>query len=384
MASSVAENRQEKLASMLDQLYLECGILHKMIYKNKNQHRRSSYFRYLLQVRRDLRLLQAAKLEELVNSCFQVIDGKKPKQKIHFLESLKRRKCEVGKYNFMEQLLGAARLLSEMVEPIFKAATEISILLARTFFTGFCFIILALLARIRVLVQQILLDVVSIFNMVASISKKKHVVTINQEGIQVFREFYPTNDEFVLLECVWKEDKFILQENKQEVATNNQEEHIGPNVSSTASAVRYQSLESFLGDDELATKQAEANQSNDEALDLMKMNKNDLLASPSKRVNDISVKDITETKDSSISPAATSSQTFVPREGSSLVNSSPSLVGAKKLHSKRPAFVSIKLPNPITTSAVGIQFNETKADSVEKEDPFFALLTGGKRKSSLF
>ncbi|XP_038905505.1 uncharacterized protein LOC120091509 [Benincasa hispida] len=376
MDSTEAANVQEKLVSMLDQLYLESGILQKMIYKNKNQHRRSSYFRYLLQVRRDLRLLQAAKLEELVSSCFQVIDGKKPKQKIHFLESLKRRKSEVGKYNFMERLLGAARLLSQMVEPIFKAATEISILLARTFFTGFCFVILALLARIRVLVQQILLDVVSVFNTVSSISKKKQVVTINQEGIQVFREFYPTNDEFVLLECVWEKDKFILQEKEQEVATKNQEEHVGPNVSLAASAVRYQKLKSFLEDDE--SEQADADQSNEKGLDLMKMSKHDLLGSPRGRVNDIPV------EDGSIGPVETSSKTFLPQEDSSLVNSSPSMVGTKKLNWKRPAFVSVKHPKPIISSAVGFQFNETKADIVEKEDPFFTLLTGGKAKSSLF
>jgi hypothetical protein len=37
-------------------------------------------------VRRDLRLLQLAKLEELVTSCFNVIKGDRPKQKIHLLE----------------------------------------------------------------------------------------------------------------------------------------------------------------------------------------------------------------------------------------------------------------------------------------------------------
>lgn len=35
-------------------------------------------------------------------------------------------------------------------------------------------------------VVQILLDVVSVFNKVSSISKKKQVVTINQDGIQVY------------------------------------------------------------------------------------------------------------------------------------------------------------------------------------------------------
>lgn len=58
--------------------------------------------------------------------------------------------------------------------------------------------------------------------------------------------------------------------------------------------------------------------------------------------------------------------------------------GAKKPNLKRPAFVSVVLPKSITSGVVGIQFNESKVDSVEKENPFFSLLTGGKAKSSLF
>ncbi|TKY46906.1 hypothetical protein E2542_SST28955 [Spatholobus suberectus] len=92
-----------------------------MVYKNKNQHRCSSYFQHLLKVRRDLRLLQFANLEELVTSCFLVIKG--PKQKVHLLESLKRKKCDNEKHNFMERLLEVARLLVEMVEPILNAAS---------------------------------------------------------------------------------------------------------------------------------------------------------------------------------------------------------------------------------------------------------------------
>ncbi|KAJ0047143.1 hypothetical protein Pint_04199 [Pistacia integerrima] len=145
MDSSEIGSLEEKLKTLLAQLQTEFGIFERLVYKNKNQHRRSSYFQYLLKVRRDLRLLQSAKLEELLSSCFQVITGKRPKQKVHLLErdapvilqkilslgvyfylficlSLKRRKCDGGKYNFMERLLGAARLLSQMVEPMLKAA----------------------------------------------------------------------------------------------------------------------------------------------------------------------------------------------------------------------------------------------------------------------
>ncbi|XP_057445333.1 uncharacterized protein LOC130737543 isoform X6 [Lotus japonicus] len=179
------ETIEGRITSMLSQLQSECGILHRMVYKNKNQHRRCGYFQRLLKVRRDMRLLQSANLEELVTSCFLVIKGERPKQKVHLLESLKRRKCYGEKHNFLERLLGAARLLSEMAEPILKAATEISVLFARSFFMGFSVTVMALLARLRVLVQQILLDVVSLFNMVSSLSRKKQSIKISHERVEI-------------------------------------------------------------------------------------------------------------------------------------------------------------------------------------------------------
>ncbi|CAL5366398.1 unnamed protein product [Camellia sinensis] len=66
----------------------EIEIVDRIVYKNKNQHRRCSYFEYLLKVRRDLRLLQSAHIEEIVSSSFQVIHGTKPKQKVQLLESV--------------------------------------------------------------------------------------------------------------------------------------------------------------------------------------------------------------------------------------------------------------------------------------------------------
>ncbi|KHM99547.1 hypothetical protein glysoja_006390 [Glycine soja] len=77
---------EASIMSMLGQLQSEGGILQRMVYKNKNQHRRGSYFQRLLKVRRDLRLLQLANLEELVTSCLLVIKEDRPKQKLHLLE----------------------------------------------------------------------------------------------------------------------------------------------------------------------------------------------------------------------------------------------------------------------------------------------------------
>ncbi|XP_038691533.1 uncharacterized protein LOC119989866 [Tripterygium wilfordii] len=272
-----AENLEEKFRSLSVQLRTECAIFERIVYKNKNQHRRSSYFQYLLKVRRDLRLLQSVKLEEILCSYFQVITGKKPKQKVRLLESLKRRKCDGGKHNFMERLLGAARLLSEMVEPMLRAATEISILLARSFFMGFSLMVLALLARLRVLVQQMLHDVVLVFNTVSSLSQKKQSVKIAEEGVEVFREYYPTNVEFPTLECVWKTDKFVLVERMLKSDHEMQVADHGNDLSRT-SAVKYRSIESFLGGDDLGLVVVD---DAGKGPDLVKEDEINLLASPS-------------------------------------------------------------------------------------------------------
>uniref|UniRef100_A0A9I9ECH6 Uncharacterized protein n=1 Tax=Cucumis melo TaxID=3656 RepID=A0A9I9ECH6_CUCME len=77
MGSTEVDNLQEKLASMLDQLYLESGILQKMIYKNKNRTVEVSIFDVFC--------------------------------------SLKRRKCAPS--------VTVKTVMLNMVEPIFKAAT---------------------------------------------------------------------------------------------------------------------------------------------------------------------------------------------------------------------------------------------------------------------
>lgn len=50
MDSEIDSTKEEKLKSLLGQLEVECGIFERIVYKNKNQHRRSSYFQYLLKV----------------------------------------------------------------------------------------------------------------------------------------------------------------------------------------------------------------------------------------------------------------------------------------------------------------------------------------------
>ncbi|CAM8978726.1 unnamed protein product [Rhodiola kirilowii] len=233
----------ERLNSFLTRLQSEYAIFDQIVYMNKNQHCRGSYFQYLMKVRRDLRLLQSFRLEEILTLCFYMIDEKKPKQKVFALEILKKSMLNNGKLNYMERLLGAARLLSQMAEPMLKASSKISIVLAQSFFMSFSVTVLAIIARLRVLVQQILLDVVSVFNTVSSIYRKQQSINIIQ-GVDVFRESYPKHKEMITLECVWETDKFVLIEWTHEV------EIIAQDMLPIASTVKYASLEAFLEDDD--------------------------------------------------------------------------------------------------------------------------------------
>lgn len=47
---SEIEEVEERLKSFTGQLQTECGILERLVYKHKNQHRRCSYFQYILKV----------------------------------------------------------------------------------------------------------------------------------------------------------------------------------------------------------------------------------------------------------------------------------------------------------------------------------------------
>ncbi|KAI9185879.1 hypothetical protein LWI28_011520 [Acer negundo] len=412
---SQVEALEEKVKSLLDQLQAECAIFERLVYKNKNQHRRSSYFQYLLKVRRDLRLLKSAKLGELLDSCFQVITGNRPKQKVHLLESLKRRKCDGGKHNFIERLMGAARLLSQMVEPMLRAATEVSTLLARSFFMGFSLTVLALLARLRVLVQQILLDVVSVFNTVSSLSQKKQSVKITQERIEVYREFYPTNEEYVTLECVWNTDKFILHERSHKIEIGSQGGEGENNFPVGDSAVQYQSIESFLGDDELDSEKADADHMTtggptpsiiDDGLDSEKADADhitkggptsiiedntNLLASPSIESNDGKQKQAEscgKTVDSSGTSSGTPGRKLAPKDGLLATSTSSLISNLSKVTSgpRKVAFVSVKRPAPAPSKSNPSELNckESEKKSDEKEDKFYNLLTGGNLKDSLF
>ncbi|KAK8946488.1 hypothetical protein KSP39_PZI006786 [Platanthera zijinensis] len=177
-------NLEERLKSLLAQLTTESGILERIVHKSKNQHRGSLYFQALLKVRRDLRLLQSAGLGQILDAFVPIIKGTSPVENARHTKRNKK-KCLQGKHTYQNRLLGVARLLSQMVEPILKAAIQISLLLAKSFFMGFSLTILACLARLRVLVQQACV------------------------------EYYTAGGGVPTLECIWEVDKYVLREISQ-------------------------------------------------------------------------------------------------------------------------------------------------------------------------
>ncbi|KAL6601797.1 hypothetical protein ACP70R_045017 [Stipagrostis hirtigluma subsp. patula] len=189
-------DEEQRLRAALRHLQLEAGVLERLVYKHRNQHRGAAYFQYLLKVRRDLKLLLGAGLAEVLNAVFPVLASRKPANTI--LVPIKQSKKKPGaNHSHHERLLGVARLLSQMAEPVMKAAIS--------FF--------------------MLLDVVSVYNKVTDLIDRKQAVKISIGGVQAFREYYPSMDDArTILECVWVKDKFVLHEKMKGSCQNTQDE----------------------------------------------------------------------------------------------------------------------------------------------------------------
>ncbi|XP_042058405.1 uncharacterized protein LOC121802777 isoform X1 [Salvia splendens] len=394
---------EQRLKSFTSQLHTECGILERLVYKHKNQHRRSSYFQYILKVRRDLQLLKSLNLDEVLESSFLVINGDRPKQKVQLLEGLKRRKTNSGKYNFLERLLGVTRLLSQIVEPLLKAAIEISKLLARSFFMKFSLVVLAVLARVRVLVQQMLLDAVLLYNTVSSLSQKEQSIKLKQEGFEVFREYFPRKVEAkILLECIWQKDKFVLVETTHKREATGEEKDERGDISLSTPQILYENIEVVLGVDDsgaaasvlpaIDTNNVEENYS--DAAGLKKDEKNVSEASdmaPSS-ANIVSLEDVftnssagsfSDTNRNKLAGDVSCSESEVTRtETSPPAISTTSTLSrrVKKETSKKVAFVAVKQPAPSTTDQSRFPLKGTERNS---NDLFFNLLTGGNKSGLL-
>nr|CAB3457504.1 unnamed protein product [Digitaria exilis] len=77
-SSKTEDGEEQRLRAALRHLQAEAGVLERLVYKHRNQHRGAAYFQYLLKVRRDLKLLLGAGLAEVLNAVFPVLACRKP------------------------------------------------------------------------------------------------------------------------------------------------------------------------------------------------------------------------------------------------------------------------------------------------------------------
>lgn len=152
---------------------------------------------------------------------------------------------------------------------------------SRLLFHNFSFIIPSQLNSICLNFKnwQILLDVVALYNMVTSLSQQRQSIKLTHEGIevsrqdpliyllylneililirisslpfatciQVFREYYPINQDYVTLECVWETDKFVLMERTHKGKIEGEVQELDKNDSIDEVRVQYESIEALLG-----------------------------------------------------------------------------------------------------------------------------------------
>ncbi|XBI70206.1 hypothetical protein VPH35_064749 [Triticum aestivum] len=201
MAATRPEGSAEehRMRAALRHLQAEAGVLERLVYKHRNQHRGAAYFQYLLKVRRDEKLLLGANLMEVISAVFPVITCRKPANTILVPNRQGKRKPGANHCQY-KRLLGVARLLSQM-----------------------------------------LLDVVSVYNKVTDLTDKKQSVKISIGKVQAFREYYPSsNNPSTILECVWVKDKFVLHEKTKASSQKTQGEDL--KSCTPDSSIQYETL----------------------------------------------------------------------------------------------------------------------------------------------
>ncbi|KAG0590598.1 hypothetical protein KC19_1G113100 [Ceratodon purpureus] len=176
---------QGRLKDLFTQVWDENATFQRIMYKNQNQHRRALYFRRLMQVRRDLLLLHSFGLKDVFETlpyCVSISKQKAlpPKAVLGSLGQGLKSKEELVLI-VQRRLLGAARLLQMMSDPILSASSVMEGLLSQSFFMPFALTVLAMLARFRVLLMQALYEMISAFNLVSAFLQKMEIASVRAD-----------------------------------------------------------------------------------------------------------------------------------------------------------------------------------------------------------
>ncbi|XP_024525593.1 uncharacterized protein LOC9633543 isoform X2 [Selaginella moellendorffii] len=175
----------------ISSLQREDALLERLIYRSKSQHRGTLHFRKLHQARRSLKLLRVAASDTFLSA----LD-------FHLEPAVKRRRnknvASESKEAVLNILWGVSRILHELNAPILGASKQMAGLLEQGRFMSYTLTVLSILARIRVLSFQLLLDCVSLYNLLAAeLRTGNSLVTFNK----LQREL-PAS-----LECKWDAER---------------------------------------------------------------------------------------------------------------------------------------------------------------------------------
>ncbi|KAL0050812.1 hypothetical protein WJX82_007614 [Trebouxia sp. C0006] len=151
-------------------LWYEVALLSKLLYKSKNQHRSSKHFQYLTEVKRCMKLLLQLQLSDLVGDLNHLRSnaGVGMPATASLVMFGRANKLHVPSQQagilVLQRLLAGCRLAVRAIPAAHAAAAQLLAQLSMTYFMPFCLTALAMVARIQVLVCQLLLDNIKAYN----------------------------------------------------------------------------------------------------------------------------------------------------------------------------------------------------------------------------
>ncbi|CAL8470705.1 g10247 [Coccomyxa elongata] len=146
-------------------LVREMAYLERLLYKNKQQHRSSRHFQQLLDVHRCLQLWRRLDLQQLMAELAEHAKLRDSAREAQWLPNPQRQQPSPSAQLLLQRIIAGCRMMGLVQTAAHKAASALSAQLALTFFMPLCLTAIAILARVRVLAGQWVLDAVAAYNM---------------------------------------------------------------------------------------------------------------------------------------------------------------------------------------------------------------------------
>ncbi|KAK9903949.1 hypothetical protein WJX75_001135 [Coccomyxa subellipsoidea] len=145
-------------------LVREMAYLERLLYKNKQQHRTSGHFQQLIDVHRCLQLWRRLDLPRSIAELAGHAKVTENAREAQWLPMSQQQTSQPSGQLLLQQIVAGCRVMGMVQAAVHKAASSLSAQLALSFFVPLCLTALAILARVRVLAGQWVLDAVAAYN----------------------------------------------------------------------------------------------------------------------------------------------------------------------------------------------------------------------------